>query len=639
MPTIETERKIKRNHNKFKKNLKKREVYDPRILDEDSGSRSLWTSESVDLADKGIKDGYKLKEYPYLKSVQGALLRKAKLPYKYTNDELEILSIVMEDKIWFSNNFGKLKDGDKGWTNITLRPYQENLMTRYTENKWNIVMFPRQSGKTTTTILEILHFCISNIDKDCVVIAQSDKVVKEILAKIKEAFAGLPFFMQPGFVSFNKDGFVLDNGCRLSIGIAAESVVQGFSLDFLYIDEYAYIKSSMVEKFWTNIYPSLINNPNSRCIITSTPNGRNKFYQLWTGAEQGYNKFKPYRIYWYDVPRLQSHEEFKSDTIANVGIVGWEMGFECSFDTQLKSIFQSKTQKHLREKQLEYQNLWSMDNHPIGNKYGIEFISQDYVKYDLKKDYFLVGVDIGEGLEQDNSIFKIKKIDWDIKQQKLIYTSVGILKTNTMAVEDFAELNAELMQYFDANKTRIIVENNTYGGEYFLQINSLKINNPKFKFIDNTMFAKFYRNSKSDFEKGIRWSKNKKLGVKSFSNLISQKVMVETHSQSIEEYLNFGRMKNDTYAAQYGHDDLVMADVAISHFIKVNNMYSLEFLDRVKEELRLRYNDEDIEIKRLKALAERKKNSVYKHRDYVLRNHEETQQKYNDDDIYLCLMD
>ena len=50
-------------------------------------------------------------------------------------------------------------------------------------------MFPRQSGKTTTTVIDIVHFLIFNIEKDCVVIAQSERVVMEILAKIKEAFA------------------------------------------------------------------------------------------------------------------------------------------------------------------------------------------------------------------------------------------------------------------------------------------------------------------------------------------------------------------------------------------------------------------------------------------------------------------
>ncbi len=633
----ETAREINSTTSKLNKIIKQREVFDPRIIDDSGSGKSLWTTESVELAMKGLHEGYKLRENPYLKSVKGALLRKSNLPFKYTEDEIKILEICSYDKEFFSDNFGRLKDGEKGYSNITLRPYQRDLLKRYENNRWNIIMFPRQSGKTTTTVLEIVHFCCFNIDKDCVVIAQSDKVVNEILAKIKEAFAGLPFFMCPGFISFNKKGFTCDNGCRLSIGIASESVVQGFALDLLYIDEFAYIKNSMVRTFWNNIYPTLINNPNSRCIITSTPNGRNFFWELWTNAEAKINKFKPYRIYWYEVPRLQSLEEFKADTIANVGIEGWEMGFECSFDTQLRSIFNTPTQKSLRLNQLQNEKLWSRNNNPYGNKFDMFFINQETVQYDLKKDYFLLGIDIAEGLEQDSTTAKLKKIEWDIENKKLKYVSVGVFKDNTISVEDFAEWFMDFSILFDNNKFRTIVENNTYGGEFFGQVKSLKLHETKYSYFDNVVFGKFRRESKDDFEYGIRWNaQNKKLGVKSFSNLVTDGTLVESHFQSVEEYLNFGKQKNGTYAAQYGHDDLVMADVSISHFIKTNNIYSNAFINGAKEELRILMNDEDIEIKLKKEEELRRLQNIYRtEQGFILRNHEENVNLHLNDDIYL----
>jgi hypothetical protein len=614
--------------------IKSKEVFDPRIIDNDE-NKALWNTESVELALKGVAEGYKLKENPYLKSVRGALLRKANLPFKYTEDEIEILKIVIEDKIFFGNNFAKLKDGEHGWQNITLRDYQENLLNRYTNERWNIIMFPRQSGKTTTTVIEIVHFCISNIDKDCVVIAQSDKVVNEILGKIKECFAGLPFFMQPGFVSFNKKGFVLDNGCRLSIGIAAESVVQGFSLDLLYIDEFAYIKPSLAKNFWSNVYPTLINNPKSRCIITSTPNGRNLFFELWKGAELKLNRFKPYRIYWYDVPGRD--EQFKLDTIANIGISGWEMGFECSFDTQLKSIFPTQIQKKLREYQLNNEFTWSKDNNPIGNKYNIEFISQDVIQYDLKNDYFLIGIDLSEGLEQDSTTLKIKKIEWDANRKNLVFKSIGIYKNSEISVEDFAEHSMNIFNEFDPNKIQVIVENNTFGGEYFAHIEAYRMYDSTYYDFSMSIFAKFYRKSKNDFEYGIRWnSQNKKLGVKSFSNLVASDVLLENHYTSIEEYLNFGKTKSGTYSAQYGHDDLVMADVSISYFIKTPTIHSMAFINATTQELRYLANDESEEIKKKKSEEEKIKNSIFYHNGFALRNHEIEFQKINqDDDMYI----
>ncbi len=367
MSTTQTANTINTNHSLMNSTIAKSQVFDPRILGNGDDAQAQWTTDAVELALQGIKEGYKLKESPFNKNVKDCNLRKGNLPFKYTEEELEIYDMCMEDKLLFGNTFVQLKDGDAGWQQITLRPYQEKLLKQYDDEKWNILMFPRQSGKTTTTVVEIVHFCTFNYDKDCVVIAQSELVVNEILQKIKNAFAGLPFFLQPGFISFTKKGFTLDNGCRLSIGVASESVVQGFSLDFLFIDEFAYIPTTRVTKFWNNIYPALVNNHNSRCIIASTPNGRNKFYELWSAAKLGKNKFKTSHIYWWEVPRKglpgqtqeQIQENFKNDTIANVGLEGWLMGFECSFDTQLNSIFHTKVQQALRKSQLEHEKDWS----------------------------------------------------------------------------------------------------------------------------------------------------------------------------------------------------------------------------------------------------------------------------------------
>lgn len=609
-----------------------KQIFDPRIIDDNTGSKVLWTSESVDLAVKGLTEGYKLRDNPFLKTVRNAKLRKANIPFRYSEDELIVLAECMQDKLFYGNNFGKLKDGAKGWVNITLRDYQENLLNMYSANRWNLIMFPRQSGKTVTTIIEIAHFLTFNTDKDCVVIAQSDKVVNEILAKLKEFFNGLPFFLQPGFVSFNAKGFVLENGCRLSIGIASESVVQGFSLDLVYIDEAAYIKSSMWGKFWTNIYPTLINNPESRCIITSTPNGRNHFYELWQAAILKMNRFVTYRIYWQDVPGRD--EQFRLDTIANIGEVGWLMGFECSFDTQLKSVFGPKAQTILRELQRAHENAWDPTNYFIGEKYGINFVSQECCKYSIRDDFFLLTIDIGEGLGQDYSVLKIKKIDWNIDKKRLEYTTVGVLRNNEIGVDDFAETVAEIITFFDSKKIKVVVENNTYGGEFFQSIKNLRNNERKYSKLDMNLFAKFYRTSKKDFEYGIRWNdKNKALGVKSFVTLTTNGIFNEWNPLSIEEYMNFGRTATGTYKASYGHDDTVMPDVTAAYFVKSKNLYSKQFLDYVETELRFKYDDERIEIKAAKEAARKKEEGKHHWRGFTERDSSENLK--NQEDVVL----
>lgn len=620
---------INNTHNQLNQLISKNKPFDPRILENADGSQALWTSDAVELAKQGIKDGYKLKESPFNKNVKDCNLRKGNLPFRLSPEEREIIEICMEDKLLFGNTFVQLKDGDAGWQQITLRPYQEKLLKQYEDEKWNLLMFPRQSGKTTTTVVEIVHFCTFNFDKDCVVIAQSELVVNEILQKIKNAFAGLPFYLQPGFISFTKKGFVLDNGCRLSIGVASESVVQGFALDFLFIDEFAYIPHSRVTKFWNNIYPALTNNHNSKCIIASTPNGRNKFYELWSQAKLGKNRFKTSHIYWWEVPRKgkpgqtqeQIQEDFKNDTIANVGLEGWLMGFECSFDTQLNSIFHTKVQQALRKSQIAHEKDWSMDNHPTGNAFGINYIDQEVIPYDLQEDYFLMGIDIAEGLGQDATVLKIRKLFWNIEKKKMQFKLIGIFRNNEIPVEEFATFTLNYFKNFNPDKIRVVVETNNYGGEYFGQVDNLARFVPEYSNHDNVIFAKFMRASKDDFERGLRWDgAKKKTGVTAYRTLVTDESFDDTNAESIDESLNFGRNASGTYAAQFGHDDLVMSDVTMGYYVKANNLYSREYLLNAETALREIVNDIPEEKKIELDLIAQQKANVYTNNGFTLRN-------------------
>jgi hypothetical protein len=604
-------------------------VFDPRVIQEDSNLK-LWSTASIILADNGLREGYKLIESPYNSLIKDARLRKANLAFKYSTEELDVINSCINDKIFFGNNFISLKDANEGWQRIQLRDYQENLLNRYTQNRWNIIMFPRQSGKTTTTIIEIVYFLTFNIDKDCVVIAQSEKTVQEILAKIKQAFHSMPFFMMPGFVSFTKKSVHLDNGCRLSIGVASESVVQGYSLDLLYIDEFAYIRDNVVGKFWNNIYPTLINNMKSRCIITSTPNGRNQFHTLWVNAINGINTFSPYRIYWTDVPRIQSHEEFKNETIKNVGHEGWEMGFECSFDVSLKTIFTTSAQKMLRQFQDAGKDHWSNELHPICDIHdSFEFV--DNIEFDTKNDYFIFSIDIAEGLGQNYSVIKINKVDWDTQLHELIYRQVGVFHDNEISEEDLAVVFMDTVKYFDQSKITVLVESNTYGALFFHEFDSRRNYDKMYSNLTKQIFAKFWRVSKNDYDYGLYIrEENKKIGVKAFTKIVKQQTFITTHFNTIEEYLNFGRQNNGTYSANYGNDDLVMTDTLLAYYLIIQNDYAKVFLNKCTENLRERYMDLSTEQKQriLQAEIDKNKNYFYiENKKYHVRDHQKELEK------------
>lgn len=604
-------------------------VFDPRDLNKSDVQRNIWTSESVELYNQAIKNGDPVTSSPYNNRIKGFNLRAPNLPFQYSDDELELMAMAMEDKILFGNNFIELKDPEKGeWTKVKLRDYQESLLHKYSSNRWHILKFPRQSGKTTTTIVEIVHFLTFNVDKDVVVAAQSDNVVAEIFAKIKSAFSALPFFMQPGVKrwSDSEGELELDNGCRLKIGIASESVFQGFTLDLVFIDEFAYIPESRANKFWINLYPALQANPNSRCIIASTPNGRNFFYEMWQKAVKEISTFIPSHIHWTDVPRSIPLEQFKAETIANIGLKGWLMGYECSFDTQLKSIFTTKTQVQLRntqniiEEKPDY--YWNKDNHVCGETYNISFLNQNEFAYNLREDHFILSIDIGEGLDADYSVIKIRKAFYNTETKTINYKLIGVFHDNTYSVQDFATNFMKFVSNeMDTDKIKVVVENNNYGAEFFLTIKMLKMHSDDTVAInfDDFVFAEFMRDSKDDFEKGIRWNKaNKKTAVRNYRGCITKGVFDDSFPDSIDEAMNFGRIK-DSYRAQYGHDDLTMADITAAYYVA--NPSNDNFIQDLPILL------SPIEIEKRKIEEEKKKKFTYEVNGFTLRKSTEKKKR------------
>ena len=107
--------------------------------------------------------------------------------------------------------------------------------------------------------------------------------------------------------------------------------------------------------------------------------------------------------------------------------------------------------------------------------------------------------------------------------------------------------------------------------------------------------------------------------------------MEETHYLSIEEYLNFGKQKNNTYAAQYGHDDLVMADVSMSYFINSNNLYAKSFFIEATSYLRDIFGDVDPEVQRKRDEEARKEKNKFKLDGWEVRDHQKEYDKRNND--------
>ena len=195
-----------------------------------------------------------------------------------------------------------------------LRDFQEQILQSFDANRLNILMASRQIGKSVTSAIFILWFSLFNPEKTSLIVADNFVTTKELLDKLKISLEGLPFFMKPGIKLINSGTIKFDNDSRVVARTTTKKSGIGLTVNLLYMDEFAHIDPTKLDEFYRAIFPTVTADPNAKVIITSTPNGKNKFWEIWTDAVEGRTGYVPIRVDWWQVPGRD--EKWKQETIA-----------------------------------------------------------------------------------------------------------------------------------------------------------------------------------------------------------------------------------------------------------------------------------------------------------------------------------
>ena len=261
---------------------------------------AYWTSKRVDAWMKDYANGHIRKDNPWADGMIG--IRKPDLLFEYTAEEIQEVTKCAQDIIYFANNYCYCMQGSKGYQPLTLRDYQDDMLRQYTKNRFNITLASRQVGKTVTAAVFLLHSAIFNYDKNIGLAANKQATAIEIMDKIKEILDRLPFFLKPGIKTNNQAMMEFDNGCRMIAQATTKRSFIGHTIHILYLDEFAHVEPHILNEFYENIMPTVSSMEDSKIVITSTPNGYNKYHDIWQGAIDGTNSFNPIRVDWWQVP-------------------------------------------------------------------------------------------------------------------------------------------------------------------------------------------------------------------------------------------------------------------------------------------------------------------------------------------------
>ena len=372
--------------------------------------RDVWSTARVDQLMEALEEGYKPKSgTPFYEN--RTHLRKGNIVFDYTEQELVDIKRCARDIVYFAEHFATVMT-DEGLQRIKLRDYQKDMLRHFTGHRFNVCLASRQIGKTICSAIFIAWYVLFNFDKNALILANKGATTKEIIDKAKVILESLPFFLKPGMLKYDVMNMKFDNGCRI-VGQAttAKSGIS-FTIHLLFLDEFAHIHHSFLDTFFENVYPTLSSSKVSRIIITSTPNGYNKFYDIYSAAVEGNSEFAPFRVDWWQVPGRD--EAWRVREINNLGS---EEAFNRQYGNQFLAssnlLLPGTTLKRLRKHEREYivHEFKEFDNAQLDVYRFLKWHPDEPVD-DLKNPerYYVMSVDIAEGTGGDYSVINVFEI-------------------------------------------------------------------------------------------------------------------------------------------------------------------------------------------------------------------------------------
>ena len=315
-------------------------------------------------------------------------LKKINTAVSFSQEDIEEYNKCSEDPLYFIENFVRIVSLDHGLVPFNMYSFQKDMVNSMHTNRFTIHKLPRQSGKSTIIISYILHYVLFNPNTSVAVLANKSSTARDILGRLQLAYENLPAWMQQGIVAWNKGNIELENGSKIIASATSSSAVRGGSYNIIFLDEFAFVPSTIAEQFFSSVYPTITSGQKTKVIIVSTPHGMNQFYKLWVDAQEGNNLYVPTEVHWSEVPGRDN--KWKDETIKNTSAAQFTSEFECEFLGSIDTLISP-----LKLKQLAYVT-------PLQSNSGLDI----YEKPKENNTYMLTA-DVARGTKNDYSAFVV----------------------------------------------------------------------------------------------------------------------------------------------------------------------------------------------------------------------------------------
>ena len=481
-------------------------------------------------------------------------LKKANTKHEFTKEQLLEFIQCREDPLYFAREYVKIVNVDEGLVPFEMWPFQEKLIRRFHENRFNICMMPRQTGKSTTSVSYLLHYAVFNDNVNIGILANKAATARDLLGRLQTAYENLPKWMQQGIISWNKGSLELENGSKILAASTSASAVRGMSFNILFLDEFAFVPNHIADSFFASVYPTITSGKSTKVIMVSTPHGMNHFYRYWHDAERGKNEYVPTDVHWSQVPGRD--DVWKEQTIANTSEQQFKIEFECEF---LGSVDTLIAPSKLRS--MIYQE-------PEKRSAGLDV----YVDPQKGHDYVMC-VDVARGVNKDYSAFVVVDIT------EFPHSVVAKYRNNEIKPMLFPSIINDVGKSY--NDAFVMCEVNDIGDQvasilnFDMEYKNLLMCSMRGR--AGQIVGQGFSGKKTQL--GVKMSKTvKKVGALNLKTLIESDKLLTCDYDIMSELTTFIQKSNSFEAEEGCHDDLAMCLVIYAWLVQTD--YFKELTDQ-----------------------------------------------------------
>jgi hypothetical protein len=461
-------------------------------------------------------------------------LKKANTKIEFTEEQVFEFIKCKQDPVYFARNYIKIVNVDEGLVSFEMWPFQEKLITRFHQNRFNICMMPRQTGKSTTSVSYLLHYLVFNDNVNIGILANKASTARDLLARLATAYENLPKWMQQGVLAWNKGNIELENGSKILAASTSAAAVRGMTFNIIFLDEFAFVPNHIADDFFSSVYPTISSGKSTKIIIVSTPKGMNHFYRMWHDAERGANEYVTTEVHWSEVPGRD--DAWREQTIKNTSEQQFKVEFECEF---LGSVDTLIAPAKLRS--LVYEN-------PIKSNQGLDIYEDPISNHD-----YVCTVDVARGVGEDYSAFLVMDIT------SFPHRLVAKYRKNDIKPMLFPNIIWEICKAY--NNAFILCEVNDIGDQvasilqYDLEYQNLLMCSMRGR--AGQIVGQGFSGKKTQL--GVKMSKTvKKIGSLNLKTMIESDKLLFRDYEVISELTTFISKHNSFEAEEGCNDDLAM---------------------------------------------------------------------------------